>query len=117
MTIFEDKVYAACKQIPRGYVTTYKGLAAKIGHPNSYRAVGTALKKNPYAPIVPCHRVIAADCSLGGFYGSKSPETLKRKIDLLTEEGVKFEKNNGRDDEVKANKVIKVLEDYVKHSF
>lgn len=116
MTVFEDKVYAACKEIPRGYVTTYKGLATKIGHPNSYRAVGSALRKNPYAPVVPCHRVIASDCSLGGFSGSKSPETLKRKVDLLTEEGVKFEDNKDGDG-LKANKVIKVSEDCVKHSF
>lgn len=73
-----------------GKVTTYKELAKAIGHPGAFRAVGTALRKNPFAPTVPCHRVVASNLSLGGFQGSKDPNgpNLKRKVRMLKEEGV-----------------------------
>ena len=76
-----------------GKVTTYKELANAVGAPKAFRAVGTALRNNPYAPIVPCHRVVAANLSLGGFYGSTDPNgpNLKKKVDLLRDEGVKFD--------------------------
>ncbi len=64
---FEKKVYIAVSKIPRGEVRSYKWVAAKIGSPDAARAVGNALNKNPYPVIIPCHRVIRSDGSLGGF--------------------------------------------------
>ena len=89
LTEFQRKVYEATRQIPRGSVITYGELARRIGC-KSPRAVGQALKNNPFAPEVPCHRVIAADGSLGGFFGEKSADALARKRALLESEGVKF---------------------------
>ncbi|MDP3640290.1 MAG: MGMT family protein [Nanoarchaeota archaeon] len=75
-TEFERKVYALCRKIPEGKVTTYKSIAEALGT-KAYRAVGQALKKNPYAPQVPCHRVIATDGSLGGYCGERSGAAFK----------------------------------------
>ena len=88
-TKFQQLVYAAARTIPRGRVTTYRLLAAHIGCA-SCRAVGQALKRNPYAPQVPCHRVIASDGTPGGFQGRRSGAALRRKIRLLAAEGVRF---------------------------
>ena len=74
-TLFEKRVYVACSQIPPGQVSTYGNLAAFLN--SSARAVGGALRKNPYYPIVPCHRVVASTMELGGFngtWGAASPE-------------------------------------------
>ncbi len=57
----------------------------------SPRAVGQALKANPYAPFVPCHRVIKSDEEIGSYSGS-NPENIKKKIELLKKEGLKFQK-------------------------
>ena len=81
MTRFEEKVYKAVLNIPYGKVRSYKWVAEQIDNPNAARAVGQALKRNPYIGIIPCHRVIASDGSLGGF--SKG---LKAKIKLLKRE-------------------------------
>lgn len=83
---FAEKVYAVCKNIPKGKITTY-GAIAKALH-SSPRAVGQALRCNPYAPIVPCHRVIKSDGSIGGFNGKTKGSEIKRKIRLLSDEGV-----------------------------
>ncbi len=88
-TSFQERVYAATREIPRGRVTTYKLLAVHIGC-RSCRAVGQALKRNPFAPQVPCHRVIASDGSLGGFQGKRAGPALQRKTRLLADEGVFF---------------------------
>jgi methylated-DNA-[protein]-cysteine S-methyltransferase len=88
-TSFQQLVYAATRLIPCGRVTTYKLLAAHIGCA-SCRAVGQALKRNPYAPQVPCHRVIASDGALGGFQGKRDGVALARKLRLLAAEGVRF---------------------------
>ena len=82
---FAERVYQALMKIPRGKVMTYKNMARAIGKPRAYRAVGNALNKNPNAPRVPCHRVIASDGTLGGYGGG-----LKKKSALLTKEGVKI---------------------------
>ena len=66
-TDFEKRVYAAVMKIPRGETRSYKWVAAKIGRPKACRAVGNALNKNPYIGVVPCHRVIRSDGSIGGF--------------------------------------------------
>ena len=63
---FSQQVYQLCKQIPKGKVTTYKVLAEKLGT-RAYRAIGQVLKRNPYAPIVLCHRVVLNNGFLGGF--------------------------------------------------
>ena len=84
-TEFQLKVWNALKKIPEGEVWTYTQLAKFIGHPNSRRAVANACGANPYPIIIPCHRVIRSDGSIGGYSGKGGVET-KRK--LLSEEGV-----------------------------
>jgi len=83
-TKFQDKVYNLCKKVPKGKVTTYKEIARAIGT-KAYRAVGTALNKNPFAPKVPCHRVVNSDGSIGGFASG-----VDKKIRLLRKEGVEI---------------------------
>ena len=83
LTDFSAKVLKQTCKIPRGKVATYSGPAAKLGAPRAARAVGTALANNPFPIIIPCHRVVRADGSLGGFGGG-----LKMKRELLDREGV-----------------------------
>ena len=66
---FNERTYDLLKKVPKGKVTTYKALAEKLGT-KAYRAVGQAMRCNPYAPKVPCHRVVKSDGSIGGFQGS-----------------------------------------------
>ena len=68
-TPFQKEVWEAVKTIPYGQTRTYKWVAEKIGNPKAFRAVGQALHINPLAPIIPCHRVIASDNTLGGYGG------------------------------------------------
>jgi methylated-DNA-[protein]-cysteine S-methyltransferase len=89
-TNFQSRVYKAVAQIPPGWVSTYGAIAAAIGS-GSARAVGQALRKNPFAPEVPCHRVVQSDGSLGGFFGKISGEPLTQKRLLLEQEGVCFD--------------------------
>ncbi|QQR79918.1 MAG: MGMT family protein [Deltaproteobacteria bacterium] len=79
-TPFQKKVWKALLEIPRGKVKTYSWIAKKIGHPKAVRAVGSAVGKNPFAPEVPCHRVIRSDGKLGGYSGIGG---IKTKRDLL----------------------------------
>lgn len=90
MKSFNERCYSALRRVPKGKVTTYKALAGAVGT-KAYRAVGNAMNKNPYAPEVPCHRVISADGSLGGFASG-----LKNKVAMLQKEGVEIV--NGRVD-------------------
>ena len=69
LTTFQWEVLAAAAMIPWGETRTYQWIAQKISRPKSARAVGGALRINPYAPVLPCHRVIRADGSLGGYQG------------------------------------------------
>src|SRR5262249_27790433 len=78
----KDQVIKALRKIPRGKVTTYKELSRYL-RTNAYRAVGTAVGKNPYAPKVPCHRVVKSDGSVGGY--ASGP---KVKVALLKREGI-----------------------------
>lgn len=78
LTDFEWKVLAAAASIPLGETRSYQWVARKIGRPKAVRAVGQALGKNPFAPIIPCHRVVRSDGSLGGYAGG-----LKKKKQLL----------------------------------
>lgn len=84
---FREKVYELAKKIPKGKVATYRQLASLAGRPKAVRAVGMFMKTNPNSPIVPCHRVVAADGKLTGFSLEGGIE-LKRK--MLLGEGVKF---------------------------
>lgn len=86
---FARKVYDAVAEIPAGRVSTYLLVAKRIGC-GAPRAVGQALRVNPFAPRVPCHRVIASDLSLGGFQGQRAGAALKQKKKLLAAEGVRF---------------------------
>jgi methylated-DNA-[protein]-cysteine S-methyltransferase len=88
-TEFEMAVYQAVRQIPVGKVTSYGKIALEISR-GTARSVGTALAKNPFAPEVPCHRVVRADGSLGGFYGQTAGPQIARKVKLLESEGVAF---------------------------
>jgi len=101
MNSFYEKCYAVLKKVPKGKVTTYKEIARSLNS-KAYRAVGTAMNKNPYSfaargwaggslPIserVPCHRVINSNGELGGFASG-----LKNKIKILKSEGIEIKKN------------------------
>ena len=84
LTKFQKKVLLAVLGIPRGEVRSYSWVAGKAGSPGASRAVGQVLKINPYAPQVPCHRVISSDGSIGGYSGG-----LTRKRRLLKKEELK----------------------------
>lgn len=88
-SVFQQAVWAACAQIPEGEVRTYSWIARQIGRPKAARAVGTALGQNPFAPEIPCHRVIRTDKSMGGYSG---PGGIAQKRQLLVKEGVLLEK-------------------------
>lgn len=87
-TPFQQKVWAAIAKIKKGTVVTYKDLAKQIGKPNAIRAVANAVGANPYAPKVPCHRVVRSDGGLGGYSGAGGIATKKK---LLRQEGVKID--------------------------
>ena len=89
ISVFARDVYRRLGEIPRGRVATYGGLAQALGC-GSPRAVGQALRVNPDSPRVPCHRVVRADGSLGGYEGESSGSAPARKRRLLEEEGVEF---------------------------
>jgi methylated-DNA-[protein]-cysteine S-methyltransferase len=81
---FDRKVLQTCRKIPSGETTTYGDLAVRIGHPGAARAVGSALAHNPIPLIIPCHRVLRTDGSLGGFSAPGGTTTKQR---LLRHEG------------------------------
>lgn len=86
-TAFQILVWKEIAKIPYGETRTYKELARAIGRPKSARAVANACGKNPYAPNIPCHRVIRSDGKLGGYSGKGGINTKKK---LLKLEGFKF---------------------------
>lgn len=103
VSVFQEKVYSLCRKVPRGRITTYKEIGKAIGKTGQvYRAVGSALNKNPFGAwkqagglsfhrqdcMVPCHRVVKSNGSVGGF----AKET-KRKIMLLKKEGINIQGN------------------------
>ncbi len=90
MTSWQKKVFRCLLRVPAGRVVTYGGLATALGS-GSARAVGQALRNNPYSPRVPCHRVIRADLSIGGFMGGEGAAKIARKRRLLEREGVEFD--------------------------
>ena len=86
---FQSAVYQKTRMVLRGRVTTYGQIARAIGKPRASRAVGNALNRNPYALIVPCHRVVRSDGKIGGF-----ARGAKAKARILAKEGV--EVKNGK---------------------
>src|SRR3989344_9089065 len=86
---FNQKVWNLAKKIPKGKVSTYKEIAKKL-KTKAYRAVGQALKQNKKPIVIPCHRVVNSDGSLGGYAGVKN--SIK-KIKLLNKEGIRIKKN------------------------
>ena len=86
LTEFETEVLIATASIEEGKTLTYKELAERIGRPNSYRAVGNALGRNPLAPEIPCHRVIKSSGELGGYSGKGG--SLKKKRLLRSENAI-----------------------------
>ena len=84
-TKFQLKVWKYLKSIRKGQVKTYKQVAISINSPKSARAVANACAKNPYAPKIPCHRVIRSDGTLGGYSGRGG---IRQKLKLLRSEKV-----------------------------
>lgn len=107
LTPYRRRVYRVLLSVPKGRWTTYAAMAHYLG--SSPRAVGNAMRTNPFAPEVPCHRVLAKDGSLGGFKGEWEravkgrgkgagngtgrgvPRSRQEKIQLLLDEGVVFD--------------------------
>ena len=84
---FNERCYSILQKVPKGSVTTYKAIARAL-RSKAYRAVGNAMNKNPYAPEVPCHRVINSNGFIGQF--AKGTEA---KIRMLKSEGIIIDKN------------------------
>jgi len=87
LTPLQKKTYVLLKKVPKGRVTTYKALANALGT-RAYRAIGQFMKHNPYAPRIPCHRVVASDGTIGGFNGG-----ITKKIRMLRSEGMRISGN------------------------
>ncbi len=83
---FQWSVLMAERTVPRGFVASYHKLAVHVGRPQAYRAVGTALARNPFPLVIPCHRTVRNDGSLGGYGGG-----LSMKRALLEMEGIGFD--------------------------
>ncbi|MBF0330436.1 MAG: MGMT family protein [Candidatus Omnitrophica bacterium] len=81
LTVFERAVLKATLEIPLGETRTYQWVAERIGKPNAVRAVGQALRKNPYPLIIPCHRVIRSDGTPGAYFG-KDDGRKERLLEL-----------------------------------
>ncbi len=96
VTEFQARVYEAVKLVPRGKVATYAQIGAIVGC-GSAQAVGQALKKNPFSPQVPCHRVISSDLSPGGYRGRIKGNAIRDKKQMLQLEGVRFKRGKVAD--------------------
>jgi methylated-DNA-[protein]-cysteine S-methyltransferase len=97
-TPFQAKIYSLLLHVPEGRVTTYGALASVSGC-KSAQAIGQALRKNPYAPQVPCHRVVRSDGCVGGFFGKSHQAAAEKKRLILAREGIEFE-DDGRVKEI-----------------
>ncbi|ORY19804.1 6-O-methylguanine DNA methyltransferase [Clohesyomyces aquaticus] len=93
VTDYQTRVYTLLQQIPEGRITSYAAMARALK--SSPRAIGGALRSNPFAPEVPCHRCIASTGFVGGFKGDwekvPSGQNQDEKLKLLAQEGVKFD--------------------------
>ena len=84
----EDKVYKKLLEVPPGKIITYGELAKAVGLKNGQRKIGQIMKNNPFPIIIPCHRVVKSDGTVGGYaYGTE------RKKYMLSKEGLKINKN------------------------
>jgi methylated-DNA-[protein]-cysteine S-methyltransferase len=83
-TPFQTKVWEAARLIPHGETRSYRWVAEQIGKPGATRAVGQALGKNPLPIIIPCHRVIASDGSLGGYSGGREMKRHLLQLELTS---------------------------------
>jgi len=109
---FAHKVYAELLKVPKGKVTTYKALAQAVGT-KAYRAIGQVMNKNPYAPDVPCHRVISSDRTLSGFASGSA-----NKLKLLRLEGIelideKTRNNKSTNSQKQSKNNLRVEEKYI----
>lgn len=86
-TIFQIKVWEFLKTIPRGTITTYSKVAKDIGYPKAVRAVANAIGNNPNPLIIPCHRVVRANGTIGGYSGIGG---IKKKKALLRKKNIKL---------------------------
>ncbi|EME43305.1 hypothetical protein DOTSEDRAFT_63557 [Dothistroma septosporum NZE10] len=96
ITAFRKQTLSLLCKIPRGRYSTYGAMSdwiSKNSHKTCARAVGNAMRNNPFAPEVPCHRILAGDGTLGGFKGSwgEQGKYAKHKHELLHAEGVRFD--------------------------
>jgi len=96
VTPFRKQTLSLLCQIPRGRYSTYQAMSdhiSRVSHKTCARAVGNAMRNNPFAPEVPCHRVLAADGSIGGFKGHWGEEGkyASKKHEILHDEGVRFD--------------------------
>jgi methylated-DNA-[protein]-cysteine S-methyltransferase len=91
LSAFRKRVLTTLLQVPRGQYTTYAAISNSLN--SSARAIGNAMRNNPFAPTVPCHRVLAADRTIGGYKGDwgSGNRMTDAKIRLLREEGVRFD--------------------------
>jgi O-6-methylguanine DNA methyltransferase len=104
LTEFERAVLEKAREIPRGEVRPYGWLAREVGHPEAVRATGSALAKNPVPILVPCHRVVRTDCSVGDYvFGTRVKRALLEsegahpaELSELASEGVRFLGNEER---------------------
>ena len=88
-TKFQIKVWSYLRSIKKGEIRTYSEVSKAIGRPRAVRAVANAIAKNPYPVLIPCHRVIRSNGSLGGYSGKGG---LKMKLRLLKKEGISLKK-------------------------
>ncbi|KAK6379026.1 hypothetical protein LTS17_006729 [Exophiala oligosperma] len=91
LTPYRKKMYTTLLSVPKGRYTTYAAMSDYLS--SSARAVGNGMRNNPFAPDVPCHRVLAANGTIGGFHGDwgKDGKYANKKIELLRGEGVRFD--------------------------
>ncbi|HET9522214.1 MAG TPA: methylated-DNA--[protein]-cysteine S-methyltransferase [Candidatus Limnocylindrales bacterium] len=88
---FDQRVLLAVRDVPWGRTASYGEIARRVGAPRAARAVGGAVGRNPISLVIPCHRIIAADGTLGGYGGDGPAErqaSLERKRELLLREGI-----------------------------
>lgn len=92
-TPFQKRIFEFLRTVPRGNVVTYKQIASAVGNKNAARAVGNTMRKNRYPLLIPCHRVISSDLSIGGFSGMRTGPQIALKRSLLFNEGVELINN------------------------
>ena len=83
LTVWQKRVFALVKKIPKGRITTYKIIAKRLHNSQGSRAVGNALKNNPFLLVIPCHRIIKSNGEIGGYVGG-----IGVKMKLLKQEGI-----------------------------